>query len=67
MGRAKAKPIKSLGVMGLRSTHPTQLRNDVEAQITQQLPQLRLRHLLQRRARHVVDEVNLARHLEVRQ
>ena len=33
----------------------------------QHLPQLRLRHLLQRRARHVVDEVNFARHLEVRQ
>ena len=31
------------------------------------LPQLRLRHLLQRRARHLVDETDLARHLEVGQ
>src|SRR5207302_8923349 len=29
------------------------------------LPQLRLRDLLRRRARHVVDETDLARHLEV--
>src|SRR6266849_3674185 len=62
-------PMRSDGSIGLAGCIKPGPRNDngALALSSQQFPQFRFRHLLQRRARHLVDEADLARHLEIRE